>query len=170
MTHPLLEFLNRCLDADEELARAASANRLGTWLAETGPPEGHPYEVYELGLPLGSPHECTEHRGLRPNMCDDNAIISVDGDFVRDDAAVAQHVAAHDPAAVLAAVAAHRAILAEHAVSDVQYDDTCRTCVTNAADAVEDLWKLAAYPCQTVRLVASAYAHREGYDQDWGPT
>lgn len=64
-------------------------------------------------------------------------------------------IARHDPAAVLADIKAKRARIALHGpVGDgVQHCDVCRL----------------TYPCRTLRLEASAYAGRPGYDEGWKP-
>lgn len=72
-----------------------------------------------------------------------------------DRAADAAHIARHDPAAVLADVAAKRAILDLH--DAVPEEEHCA-------------WDQERKPCQTVRLLASAYAHRPGYRDQWRPT
>lgn len=71
---------------------------------------------------------------------------------ILDGEAAAAHIARHDPAAVLARIAADRQILAL---------GICAAC------DIED------QPCDhresTLRLLASAHADRPGYNEDWRP-
>lgn len=81
---------------------------------------------------------------------------------------VAGHMRRHDPASVLADIAAKRAILD-------RYDDACQLERTKPGyDAVArlnvSLAKVLAPELERiVRLLASAYAHRPGYRQEWAP-
>lgn len=67
---------------------------------------------------------------------------------------VLDHVARHDPARVLAEVAAKRAILDLHDQGDKA--DECAIC-------------FAVWPCGTLRALATVYADRDGYDERWRP-
>lgn len=70
----------------------------------------------------------------------------------------AEHIARHDPARVLAEVAAKRALL------DVHRDDygSCSTCGT--AGEYDVPW-----PCTTVELLALPYANHPDYRSEWAP-
>lgn len=70
-----------------------------------------------------------------------------------------------DPAAVLADIAAKRAIIALHQPDGIERP-VCTTCATQvvAGDLEGDPW-----PCPTARLLASGYAARPGYDEEWRP-
>lgn len=79
----------------------------------------------------------------------------------------AQHPEPGCPAFVLADIAAKRAIVDEHAPRVTEYVDapdeqSCGRCGTWHEYPV-------AYPCRTLRLLASAYAHRDGYREEWRP-
>lgn len=78
----------------------------------------------------------------------------------------AAHIERHDPASVLADIAAKRAILGLHN-GDYPYDPDdgpgnyswtarCQECHSEE-------------PCKTLRLLASAYADRPGYLEEWRP-
>lgn len=79
--------------------------------------------------------------------------------------------------ALLADIAAKRAILDEHPpVDGIAWDATgneqqygakvCGTCSgVDHRDTEQPIGD--PYPCRTVRLLASAYADRSGYRQDW---
>lgn len=76
-----------------------------------------------------------------------------------------EHIVRHDPARVLADVAAKRAIVDEH---EAQYPDTsyayCRVC--HVYDLVHDAMPA---PCRTLRLLATAYAGQPGWRAEWRP-
>jgi len=79
------------------------------------------------------------------------------------DRALAEHIARHDPARVLADCAAKRAIVDEHEMigSDLYPEEGslwCATCTPRKTG-----------PCQTLRLLALPYADCEGYDPAWKP-
>ena len=65
----------------------------------------------------------------------------------------AAHIAANDPAHVLRTVAAHRAILDQHP-ADEEREWRCAEC-------------RSLRPCPTVKLVASIYADRPGFNPSW---
>lgn len=80
------------------------------------------------------------------------------------------HIARHDPARVLAEVAAKRAILAEHTHGEaVQQDDNqkhdfgCHTCHadTHCGETMGYGW------CQTVRLMDAVYADHPDFGPAW---
>lgn len=83
----------------------------------------------------------------------------------------AEHIASHDPARVLADVAAKRAILDLHKPERVwtgsKYEDgKCTTCL---------LWESQGYsryedfPCPTLRALVAMYADHPDYDPAWRP-
>lgn len=82
-------------------------------------------------------------------------------------AAAAGHIVRHDPAAVLADIAAKRLIIAEHGpiTEQIGWEDVeiCGRC------RYDQGLNSFVHPCPTLRLLASAYAHRVGYRQEWWP-
>ena len=74
-------------------------------------------------------------------------------------AAVAGHIAAHDPARVLREIEAKRGIIAAHERRPMPKGDTadCAHC-----------WG-AVWPCPTLRLLALPYADKPGYQESWRP-
>lgn len=84
----------------------------------------------------------------------------------------AQHIALHDPAAVLADIASKRAIAALHSPRIPPWGDelkpdiwqVCGSCGTS------DGWNDVNYPCPTMRALASAFASRPGYRKEWKPS
>lgn len=76
---------------------------------------------------------------------------------------IAAHIARHDPAAVLADIAAKRGIIeaASKAIADAVPNG--KDWETDRARAMADAWE------QALRLEASAYAGRPGYDEGWKP-
>jgi hypothetical protein len=142
VTHPLLEFLNRCLDEDERLARDASY-RNARWYLETVPVKwGEDYvpDILAGGKPIlrGS----SEYTGV-----------------------ASEHAVRHDPASVLADIAAKRAIIARVKDDAAITDDPLRSQAASNAE-----WYLATTGRFILRALASAYASRPGYDTDWAPT
>jgi hypothetical protein len=80
---------------------------------------------------------------------------------------VAEHIARHDPARVLAEVEAKRQLLDEHKPARPEYlprrELGCMTCSTAQAwDA-----KANAANCLTLRLLALPYADHPDYREDW---
>lgn len=67
-------------------------------------------------------------------------------------------------AAALALVEAHRVLLAIHTPNSFGY---CTVCGWD--DGYEST-PHEAWPCPTVRALASAYRHAPGWQSDWGPT
>lgn len=145
MTLPMLDFLNRCLDEDEQTALLAAGKAPPPWqnsnglVRHSGPPESGMERDNGLWDDEGTSGMKVDHR-----LC-------MWGE-------VADHVALHDPAAVLALVAAHRAILFYHSGSH-----ECSGPDDNAMWICDEV-------CPTVRALVSALAHREGYLPEWSPT
>jgi hypothetical protein len=69
---------------------------------------------------------------------------------------IMEHIALHDPAAVLRRVAADREQLAEHA----DKSGACAVCVDRAHSG-PGRWALIVYPCRTVLLLAQAWGWTE---------
>ena len=157
----LLQFLRARLDEDERVARAATE---GPWWYNPGKqwlgPEA--FEKYDLRqgeefVGYGGPHPFTGAvcaTGPANNM-----------QSMQD----AEHIARHDPARVLAEVEAKRRIIEEHKPAVPKgrpnRERGCLTCTT----AQE--WDAAANEanCLTLRLLASPYADRPGYREEWRP-
>ena len=155
MTHPLLEWLLVELLEDERIALAAMEKAQPPWsnsnglVRHSGPPE--PDGGRDDGL---WDDEGTSWMKVDHQLC------------MWED--VAEHVARHDPAVVLATVAAFRLIAELHGPVEAMYSsndpNVCGTC------GVDDSWYTVVWPCNTIRALASAFATRDGYDTDWGPT
>lgn len=90
-------------------------------------------------------------------------------DWVYDEAD--EHIAAHDPASVLARIAADRKILELHRKVGFsvftmrgvpeQRERYCEVCQRGDEDEL-------VYPCRTLLLLASPYKGREGWQEEWG--
>jgi hypothetical protein len=81
-----------------------------------------------------------------------------------------RHWARHDPARVLAEVAAKRAIVDLHSPSE----GDCRTCAHLTDDEDPDgNWYTDVlgepWPCPTLRHLAAVYADQPGYRPEWAP-
>lgn len=70
----------------------------------------------------------------------------------------AKHIAAFDPARVLAECESKRRIIAEHGANKYRVDPC------DAHDA-----RLETIPCATLRLLALPYADRQGFREEWRP-
>jgi hypothetical protein len=121
----LVEFVRAALDEDERVARAAEP---APWTAHEEAAD--PDEGYVAGP-------------------DGYVLVYNEGTVSLGTAA---HIARHDPARVLADVAAKRAILELHnAVPEEEY-------------CSEDEQRK---PCQTLRLLAQPFAGRPGWREEW---
>lgn len=150
MTHPMLIWLESCLDAEARIALAAQEKALSPWrnsnglVKHCGPPEsGH-----------GRDDGLWDDEGTSGMKVDHQLCMLGE---------VADHVALHDPAAVLADIAAKRAILDQHRfyLGGGAREQLCQTC------GGEGVMNVVSWPCNTIRLVTSAYAHRDGFDPGW---
>ena len=89
-------------------------------------------------------------------------------DWVYDEAD--EHIAYHDPAQMLARIAADRKILALHHKAGFtvftmngeaeQRERYCEVCQRGDEEEL-------VYPCETLLLLASPYADREGFRSEW---
>jgi hypothetical protein len=129
----LVEWLTAILDEDERVARAASP---GPW--RTNAEQDEVLAVDDI------------------TVCDGFALSN---NQVRN---TVRHIALHDPAAVLADIAAKRAIIARVA------DDAALAEQPLRAQRASDMeWYLISMARDTLRLLASGYAHRDGFDPSW---
>lgn len=106
------------------------------------------------------------------NWVADSAALMAGGILDRADRA---HIAANDPAAVLAMVEGLRAIVALHVVGDPDEwgpeQWACRLCQWDEdCDSPKQSYQHGAgrYPCPTLRHVAAMFASEPGYDEAVG--
>lgn len=181
----LVAFLRERLDEDEQVARAATQGR---WFwADPGAasfPQGdrslmadhgswkvcHFYCQWsgEANLHRGEPGEPGRHEHREADTVISGWGYDASGlDVEEGDAA---HILRHDPARVLAEVAAKRRIVEEHdtrEVASLDRDDwgrvreVCRRCREGERQIVA--------PCPTLRLIALPYASHESYRPEWRP-
>lgn len=77
-----------------------------------------------------------------------------------------EHIVLHDPAAVLADIEAKRKIIDLH----FEINADCTICVVPRwGYPVHGGCDPQRWPCPTLLLLASAYAHRPGYRPEWSP-
>lgn len=91
-------------------------------------------------------------------------------EIVEMDSAAAGHIVRHDPARVLAEVAAKRLIIADHSTLHTIVDGFCVQeggACTHAGESWCN-WH-GTDNCSTVRLLAVPYADRVGYLEEWRP-
>lgn len=144
MTHPMLTWYVAQLAADEQIALAAD------------------HQVANL---VGQPRDCTDWSALADDF---------ERRMIGWSEAVADHVELHGPQSVLADVVAKRALVALHEPMDYtarsynvnrEIDTeiwvTCQPCSAHGEYA-------NPYPCPTLRILATAYASRSGYLEEWG--
>lgn len=124
MSDDLVAFLKSCVDEDERVAKAATS---GPWSA---------VESYPDAWVINGPTYNIASEGR-------------DGDISSGDSA---HIARHDPARVLAEVAAKRRIIDEYERS-------------RSGPPTEDELGLG----RAVRLLASVYRGRSGWRSEWAP-
>lgn len=86
--------------------------------------------------------------------------------FAGADAAL---IAAHDPARVLADLAAKQAILARHQPDDDPDGPQCTTCWgAGELDATgSNAGEFPGFPCDTLKLLAGPYTEHPDYDSAW---
>jgi hypothetical protein len=143
----IVEFLTARLDEDE-----ATANRA------INPVPRQPTDSRNWSVEEFVPSE----EGAVPAVTwvsdqEEMGVAQVNGD------AKAVHIARHDPARVLADVAAKRAIIEWHAVRR-----TARDARDPEEQATVDIcWCGYDRPCATLRHLAAPYADHPGYDPTW---
>lgn len=162
-------WLGQVWDEDEALALAAQKLTSDHWRTSQAVYEWTTAGTGEKSTSLGS---LTVWNGVG------QSVMSTCSDH---DAAVGLHIAQHQPSAALARIAADRQILELH-----MGDHDCGEIHTGnyAADWPEAAsWGVAGgewrhvmsehfeedEACPTLRLLASAYADRPGYQEDWRP-
>lgn len=131
------EFIAARLDEDEAAARAAADLGVGIF----------PDWIYDPGSGVvANPHRLG---------------VVMDTGTVRG-----THIARHDPARVLAEVAAKRAIVAEHANGGelVPGKYFCTECGSGEPYEYPTQW-----PCATLRLLATVHADHPDFDPAWKP-
>jgi len=129
----LIAFVRACLDRVERLAREASP---GPWK-----PNAEHDEVLAVD-------DITVADGF-----------ALSGNQLR---ATVEHIALHDPATVLADVAAKRRILDLHVLSVLDGDTYCALCHMD-----DGLIYGPGGACETVRALAQAYAGWDGWREEW---
>lgn len=135
----LAAWLTAQLDADERIARAATA---GPWSVD---------DVSCAEAIYGPDGWTTVVAGGR--WGGEASVFESTEDAI--------HIAEHDPARVLREVEAKRGLLAEH----TPRDGRCRVCAAHA----NGQWTRFRAPCTTLRLLALPYADRPGYQEGWAP-
>lgn len=148
MSTDLVKFLRERLADDERIARAATA---GPWRHSPDKHWRKPgtgwFEEAVFAGPPGADATCVAGTG------------ETDDPQSMADAA---HIARHDPARVLAEVAAKRQIAEQH--RPVGYGDVCLSYCHTRAPGQPQTW-----PCLTLRLLALPYAGHREYRPEWAP-
>ncbi|MDR7385224.1 DUF6221 family protein [Promicromonospora iranensis] len=159
------EYLTARYDEEETAARAADIV------------EGDPTWTVHGPVALSSP------RAFRVRSSRDMVPVALVQDVddesgptaILDAEAAATHIALHDPARVLADVAAKRAILEHHRPATAEdtheigahpiNDGRCSSCV--ALHDERGYCEQLEYPCPTILAMLQPYADRDDFDPDW---
>jgi hypothetical protein len=154
----IIEFLTKRYDEKEAAARAADRADPAPWTAEA--------------TDKGDTRERSGHGFGGVIAADDVALWDTEGSrTLCMTAPTSRHVAMHDPARVLAEVAAKRKRLALHKPGPVgKYGDPvprCLVCLSDRAGRLSDDWQADVYPCATILLDAAVYADHIDYQQKW---
>ena len=156
----LAEFILARIAEDEAVAKAADVKQCDPeWFCS-------PVRAARAGTVT-----VRSKRDKRP-MARVESVTADEPDDITDGTAVAEHIARHDPARVLAECEAKRRIVELHwgrrtwveAESPVPGAYVCDFC--SADDAPPD-WTL--YPCDHLRLLALPYADHDSYQESWRP-
>jgi hypothetical protein len=137
MSGDLVAFLRARLDEDEQVARAAAEPEGACWVGSSE--SGHPWRFSEGRGVYAEIENVGESRWPQ--------IVGADADAVQD------HVAVHDPARVLAEVAAKRALL------DAMIGPALSVARAGTCDA----------GLATARFLALPYADHPDYQEAWRP-
>jgi len=173
----VVEFLTARLDEEQAIAERAAATEPGIW-AVCVSDGGQDLEVlgqFKRDHPVPQPPQPLkgDWYAVAGWSWDDLDPCGLD---TTDLVPTAEHIARHDPARVLADIAAKRAILALHAhyveqkreggkyLDTWRPDEGCETCHwDNDCGCIEN----SGYPCDTVGLLASVYADHPEFDPAW---
>lgn len=147
-SHEMIDFLNARLDEEERIARAAIGTaaftrQTGRWVADRVPAMGNPefYGYYRIVFAVAD-------NGARTQAAD--LTMAWEGEQR------AAHIAYHDPARVLADVAAKREIVALHWSPDGR-DPSCSD--IGSPELSED--------CETLRVMLRVYVDHPDYRPSW---
>lgn len=162
----IVEFLAARLDEDEQIAKDAGFSqqakaRARAWSAE---PDGFGEGPFLFGVNV------KDSLGIRV--------------FVATGQERADHVARHDPARVLADVAAKRRIIELHEMSRWTWKhqpgvyelpegfegplaEYCTTCSATSREGLDNFYE--PWPCDTLKLLAVPHAGQPGYKDQWRP-
>jgi hypothetical protein len=152
-----VEFLTARLNEDEQVAVAAAPSYR----------RGHRTDVWEAVPAVGPPSEV--------RSAAQTAVVR--GTWPHE----AAHISRHDPARVLADVAAKRAILAEHEPrvvvdgyiqGEAKRRQACAVCVEfyddeNSGGLVTREREHRDFPCDTIRALVRPYADHPDFDSTW---
>jgi hypothetical protein len=140
MSDDLVTWLRAQLDDDERVAQEASGDARVTG-ASRGYKYSRPGDIYAIS------HKGTPARIAQGTRCGPDISAEQSSD----------HIARHDPARVLAEVAAKRAIIDEHAP------------VVDGSQGRRWFVGSESQSSLTLRLLALPYADQPGYREEWRP-
>jgi len=151
----LTEFLEARLAEDEAAAQATliDVHGSGDWRADERP-VALTVDLYRV-RDINARPVVEEIRSLQDDDDPDDIKPYVDG------AAVARHVALHDPARVLREVAAKRRVMERHRADTSPYELYCGGCSDSGPRLDE---------CPELRDLAAVYSDHPEFNQDWSAT
>jgi hypothetical protein len=154
MAVDLVTFLRARLDEDEQVAHDALLGYPASMHASAGQP----------ALPLPTPTTPgAEWRAEYQNVRRTDGFRRV-AEATQASAEVAEHIARHDPARVLAEVAAKRAVVELHGAVEPGKWRTVAACA-QCGDARTYESYMVEWPCPTLRALAQVYADHSDYDE-----
>lgn len=162
MTADLVAWLTQILDEDEALAKDANVKQ-----------DDPVWWVSRVAMSWPQSYTVRSKQDNRPIARVEDVAGDEDTDItgILDGGSVAAHIALHDPAAVLADIAAKRAIITAYVEAQQAYETVRGTFDgDNSPGAKLEVFgyaQAAAGLLTAVRLLASAYAARPGYDESW---
>lgn len=152
----IIDFIRARLDEEQALAEGAFDAQSNRWIAEGG-------GKYDEEVTIRSGTEFVVTAGLSGGggVCDRGT---------------ADHIAAQDPARTLAHVAALRVVLAAHPPDDPEAKHPeCKTCVEDPPGVAcwgDELYgpDYQAWPCPTLRALASTWTDHPDHNPEWSLT
>ena len=161
MSDDLAAWLTQIWDEQEKAANEATEGPWRYWLAPREQAPGLRFGIVEAGYIEGDLSACSTEVAAGYTT-DPDAPLDQQYDASELNPADARHIAANNPAVVLARITAARAILVLH---KPQWNDTADI----AADFYGCLTCGESDLCDTVKLLSSPYADLPGYREDWKP-
>lgn len=169
----LVEFILARLDEDERVALDATRQHERAVAAfKVGRPDDMQDEEGESAADWSGGSDEDDRGYFRRAVWAGKGIATICEMHDERDDASPTHIARHDPARVLAEVAAKRRIVELHTPKDPPGLHLCPVCVSweiwRSQEPGESL-PLDDAPCETLRLLALPFADHPAYETEWAP-